>query len=75
MDLIFVNNLPVEIKHESPDPLNPTNHWSHDKVYIHDSLREPLTEVEVKIVIEYLYSEGFIQDRRTPHEIVKNSEL
>ena len=74
MDLIFVNDLPIEIKHESPDPSNPTYHWSHDKIYIHDTLREPLTGQEVDVVIEYLYNEGFIQDRRTPHTIVRNTE-
>ena len=70
MDLIFLNGLPIEIKHEAPDPSNPTGYWKHDKIYIHDPLGD-ISEKEVTVVKEYLYSEGFIQDRRTPHTVVR----
>ena len=43
--------------------------WEDDKVYIFNS-KLSLTEGEVASIMEYLYAEGFIDDRRTPHELV-----
>ena len=41
--------------------------WRKDRVYIHN-LR--LNEKEVAHIIEYLYNEGFIEDRRTVCELI-----
>ena len=73
MDLIFLNGLPIEVKHERPDPSHPAGYWKHDKIYIHDPLGD-ISEEEVVIVKEYLYNEGFIQDGRTPHTVVRGDD-
>jgi hypothetical protein len=44
--------------------------WTKDKVYIYDPQLQ-VTEDEKTQIIEYLFSEGFIRDRRTPCELVR----
>ena len=43
--------------------------WRLDKIKIH-SPHLIISEKQTQNIIEYLYSEGFIQDRRTTYEIV-----
>ncbi len=44
--------------------------WTKDKVYIYDPQLQ-VSEEEAAQIIEYLYSEGFIEDRRTQKELVR----
>ena len=44
--------------------------WTKDRVYIYDPQLQ-VTEEEKNQIIDYLYSEGFIEDRRTPSELVR----
>ena len=44
--------------------------WTKDKVYIFDPQLE-VTEEEKNQIMDYLYSEGFIEDRRTQSEFVR----
>ena len=41
--------------------------WRKDRIYIHNPR---LNEKEVSSIIEYLYNEGFIEDRRTSCELI-----
>lgn len=49
---------------------NPEGDWQADKIYIYDP-QVKITEEEIYNIIDYIYSEGFIEDRRTPYEIVR----
>ena len=44
--------------------------WTKDKVYIYDPELK-VTEQEKNQIIDYLYSEGFIEDRRTQSEFIR----
>ena len=44
--------------------------WTKDKVYIYDPQLQ-VTEEEKNQIIDYLYSEGFIEDRRIKSEFVR----
>ena len=44
--------------------------WTKDKVYIYDPQLQ-VTEEEKNKIIDYLYSEGFIEDRRTQSEFIR----
>ena len=44
--------------------------WTKDKVYIYDPQLQVTEEVKNQI-IDYLYSEGFIEDRRIKSEFVR----
>ncbi len=62
---LVVSSRPITFK-----PDLKTEFWMKERILIHDkdgSLEEP----EVKKIIEYLYEEGFILDRRTPYEVVR----
>ena len=61
-----LTNRDVEIYH-SPD-----KNWQADKIYIFDP-NSQVTGKEKKQIIEYLYLEGFIEDRRTSSEVVRTT--
>jgi len=44
--------------------------WTKDRVYIYDPQLQ-VTREEENQIIDYLYSEGFIEDRRTKSELVR----
>ena len=67
---IVINGLLIEIR-QVADIKYPSGHWKRKKIFIHDVLESGLKEPEVKAIIEYLYEEGFIEDRRTQHEVLK----
>lgn len=52
----------------------PKDDWRGEKVYIYDGLGDS-SEEEIKQVIDYIYSEGFIQDRRTDHVILRPEDF
>ena len=59
---IKIGNFFVEIKDASND------FWKEKKIIIHDPAKE-LTANKIVDIVEYLYYEGFIEDRRTDVEI------
>ena len=56
---IAVNGLFAEIYDAKPEE----NFWGNKKIYIYDCLSD-LADVERDAIIDYLYAEGFIDDRR-----------
>ena len=69
MDIV-INGLLIEIKQE-PSIKYPAGHWKRKKIFIHDVIESGLSENEVVAIIQYLYDEGFIDDRRTEYEVIK----
>jgi len=59
---LIVQNYAIEIK--------TGEHWTQDKIYIYDCTEE-LSEEEADVIVDYLYQEGFIKDRRTERKIVR----
>ena len=50
--------------------LHDSGRWTDDKVLIYEK-NITITETLVSSIIQYLYDEGYIVDRRTKYEIVK----
>ena len=73
---VTVNGLIVEIydriKVESEQDWHP-NFWANKKIYIYDCLSD-LTDEERDIVINYIYAEGFIDDRRTECDVIRGED-
>ena len=42
--------------------------WRHDTVFIYNT-KKVITKVEIHAIIQYLYDEGYIKDRRTKYMI------
>ena len=48
--------------------------WRHDTIFIYNDSK-CIAEKEIETIIEYLFNEGFIKDRRTKYYIAeKNSD-
>ena len=60
----------IELNKRIVDVYTSPESWTKDKVYIYDPQLQ-VSEKEVAQIIEYLYSEGFIEDRRTQKELVR----
>jgi hypothetical protein len=69
MEDIIINGLVVEIK-QMPSIKYPTGHWKRKKIFIHDVIESGLKEAEIAAIIQYLYEEGFIEDRRIECKII-----
>ena len=73
---IVVNGLIVEIfegvRREGKS--YPAGHWMGEHIYIYDGLSDA-ADNEIISVLDYLYEEGFIQDRRTPHTIIRAEDF
>ena len=65
--LLVYNGLFVEINANGEN-------WKYHKVYIYDELGD-ITDEEIKYLRDYLYSEGFIEDRRTNYEVVRGEDF
>jgi hypothetical protein len=70
MEDIVINGLLVEIK-QMPSIKYPAGHWKRRKIFIHDVAESGLKKPEALAIVEYLYEEGFIEDRRTECEVLK----
>jgi len=46
--------------------------WRHDSVFIYNNTK-CIAEKEIEIIIEYLFNEGFIKDRRTQYHIAERN--
>lgn len=66
---VVVNGLYTEIYEAKPKE----EFWGNKKVYIYDCLSD-LADVERDSIIDYLYMEGFIDDRRTKCEIIRGED-
>jgi len=64
--VILVHSLFVEVYDK---PTGVPDYWKSKAIRIYDPL-EAVTEEQEKAVVQYLYSEGFIEDRRTDCEII-----
>ena len=70
MNNLSIKNFSIEIFYDV-DPNVPKGYWENDKILIFDPYRR-IKESDISYIIEYLYREGFIQDRRTLYEINDN---
>jgi len=52
----------------------PKGHWMGDLIYIYDGLSDG-TEEEFQKVLEYIFDEGFSQDRRTEYTVVRAEDF
>jgi hypothetical protein len=62
---LIINSYPISFK---PDLDN--GFWMQEKIIIHDT-KGFLDKAGIMRIIQYLYDEGFILDRRTPYELVR----
>jgi hypothetical protein len=65
--MINVNGIDVEVKYKDTPVLG---FWQHDKVIIYDPDNIGISGVDIREILQYLFDEGFIKDRRTPWEIL-----
>ena len=66
---ILVNGLHIEVYDKNPEE----NFWDNKKIYIYDGLSD-LTEKEKGMIIDYIYAEGFIDDRRTECAVLSGED-
>ena len=66
-DLLVYNGLFVEIERKD-------DFWGNDAGYIYDGLSDA-SEDEINAIKDYLYNEGFIQDRRTKCEVLRSEDF
>jgi len=43
--------------------------WRHDTVFIYNTDNKSIKDKKIKIIMQYLYDEAYIKDRRTKYEI------
>tara|TARA_Y100000310_G_C20684877_1_gene818341 strand:- start:1634 stop:1864 length:231 start_codon:yes stop_codon:yes gene_type:complete len=67
--IVAVNGLFAEVYDANPQE----GFWGNKKVYIYDCLSD-LADAEKDIIINYLYEEGFIDDRRTKCEVIRGED-
>ena len=58
----------------SPDTPAPSGHWMNEKIYIYDT-KSNASEKDVHMMVNYLFHEGFIQDRRTQCEVIRGEDF
>ena len=46
--------------------------WRHDNIFIYNNTK-CIAEKEIEAIIEYLFNEGFIKDRRTSYHIAERN--
>ena len=77
---MVINSLPVSVTYSVVDgPPDKTTHldesgrfWKGDKVSIFNHYEgRDIEEKEIAPIMEYLYHEGFILDRRTEYEVIE----
>jgi hypothetical protein len=66
---VVVNGLYTEIYEDNPEE----GFWDNKKIYIYDCLSD-LSDKEKEHIIDYIYNEGFIDDRRTQCEVIKGED-
>ncbi len=68
--VILINSRFVEIYTK---PTGVPDHWRSKSIRIYDPL-ETIAEDEQNSIIQYLYDEGFIEDRTTDCEVVTGED-
>ena len=63
-----VYNWDVEIKEES-NIHYPNGYWKNKRVYIYDP-NQKVERDDISNIIQYMYDEGFLEDRRTEYEVI-----
>jgi uncharacterized protein YrrD len=43
--------------------------WRHDAVFIYNNNKKSIKDKKIKTIMQYLYDEAYIKDRRTKYEI------
>ena len=66
-DVLYYNGLFVEVERKD-------DFWGNDVVYIYDGLSDA-TGDEITAIKDYLYNEGFTQDRRTKCEVLRSENF
>jgi len=67
---VAVNGLYVEIYDAKPEE----NFWGNHRIYIYDGLSD-MSDRERDSILNYLYEEGFIDDRRTNCQIIRGEDF
>ncbi len=60
----------IELNKRMIELYSSPENWTKDKVYIYDPQLQ-VTEDEKNQIIDYLYAEGFIEDRRIQSELIR----
>ena len=73
---LSINNYVAAVIHNEIEEA-PRNHWTSTLIYIYDPMgaknpKKKISEAQVASIIEYLYAEGFIEDRKTACKVVEN---
>ena len=68
---LLVYSWDIEIKEER-NIHYPAGYWKNKRIYIYDPEQKIETKDIFKI-IQYLYDEGFLEDRRTEYEVITES--
>ena len=66
-DILHYNGLFVEVERKD-------DFWANDTVYIYDGLSDASKD-EINAIKDYLYNEGFTQDRRTRCEVLRSEDF
>ena len=62
----------IVVMYDIDDPNEHARPWENNGVFICDPDKN-IKGPEIIRIIEYLYDEGFIDDRRTPYEVLKDN--
>jgi len=63
-----VYNWDIEIKEER-NIHYPAGHWKSKRLYIYDP-NQKIERDDIFNIIQYMYDEGFLEDRRTEYEVI-----
>ena len=66
---IVINGLHIEVYDKDPKE----EFWGNKKIYIYDCLSD-LSEKERDMIIDYIYTEGFVDDRRTECAVLRGED-
>ena len=47
--------------------------WRHDTIFIYNTDNKSIKDAKINKIIQYLYDEGYIKDRRTKYEIFEGN--
>ena len=70
MEALYIKNFSIKVLYDV-DPSISKGYWENDKILIFDPYKK-IKEADIVYIIQYLYEEGFIQDRRTSYEIIND---
>ena len=71
MEALYIKSFSIKVIYDI-DSSVPEGYWENDKILIFDPYKK-IKKVDIVYIIQYLYEEGFIQDRRTQYEIINET--